>query len=163
MESKQTASWMARVLNLVQMALARAARAARGLIASGNFLSQANTGGQLGPAVTVTWTSSPFTTIVGRTVNVFGSLSGTTSAVDTLVTFTLLRDGVQIGAASTTSSGHVSPNFEVALDWIDTLVAVGGPHTYAIQATAGAGTITVPQTGPATGGAVIVVQERPAP
>jgi hypothetical protein len=147
------------ILSLLWLALRKAASAVANLVASSNFLAQTNAA-PIGPALTVTWSSSPFTTTVGKTVRVRGEISGTTSAIDLAVGVVLLRDGLPIGPTGVAlDSGHLDGKFAASIPWIDTLLAVGGPHVYSIQAfTTAANTITVP-----IGGAAIVVEERPAP
>lgn len=143
------------LLALVWLALRKGVA---GVIASSNYLTATNPA-PIGPSGLVVF-SAPITTKVGKTVRVGVQISGSTSAIDTPVTIMLLRDGVPIGpTAVSLDSGHTDGKFTASIDWIDTLLAVGGPHTYAIQAAVAAGpTITIP-----TGGASIVLEERQAP
>jgi hypothetical protein len=61
--------------SLLRKALSNAQRALRSVLASANFLEQLNAA-PIGPATSVTWTSSPFATGAGTTAKVAGTISG---------------------------------------------------------------------------------------
>lgn len=150
---------LARLIVLMQSALSTARRAVRSIIASNNFLSQVP-GAPIAAAQVITWTSSPFTTSVARTVRVYGMLFGSVNNPAVTATFKILRDGSPIGATVEEVVSTGPPNLVAGqLEWIDTLPAIGGPHTYAIQCDVGPGNVVAVNPGQA----LIIVEERAAP
>ncbi|MGH2997693.1 MAG: hypothetical protein ACRDNM_00175 [Gaiellaceae bacterium] len=149
----------------VQLALSKAL-AALAAVTSLEHHSATTNGVVIGPAGTIALTAPSFTPRTGNVrIIATGSCSGGTAVATDSVTYTLLRDGVQIpGSPEMLSDISTVGTANGSLSWDDT-VTPNTAHTWALQAqiTNGSGhTIEFPIGGGSAGGlASIILQELP--
>jgi hypothetical protein len=107
------------------------------VLASANFLQTINSGGELGPADTITQSAGSLTTQFGTSVRLCGVMSGTATTPGQNVQVTFQRDGVAIGPEVIVQASQIGGEpWYCFLEWIVTGVVPGDAHTYSITALA---------------------------
>lgn len=141
----------------VRKAYSVAQRALKAVIASTNFFAQKNAD-PLGPAGSLTFSASAITPVSGRSIEITAEVTVATDTFPVLVEFDLVRDVTPIGpqafrAAVANGEGGITG---YSVTWIDTVPAVGVPHTYSIRVLPVSGEVSIDANQ-----ASITVAERP--